>query len=354
LAWRANLALTAASLVVSFLAVEVAYRLAAGVPVLTASNWRQQRMADSVFRLGGVAIHDPVLGWGMRAGVKADGFNTLEHGVRANFGETGLRTGGVLAVGDSFTAGSEVRDEESWPAQLERLIGEPVINGAIGGYGTDQIVLRAEQLIPVVRPHTVILGVLVDDIRRAGFSSLGQPKPYFRVVGGRLEQHPPAPPAAGPGPGAALLGAVFHVLGYSAVVNRVMTSRAPFLWHQTAREGYHRTGEDVVAITCRLLERLQRKARAQGIRPILFLQHGGVLILKLDRPYKDAQQVMDCARAAGIEVVDEHPSLRAITIANPLALRGYYVMHGGEYGHMSAKGNAHAAALLAAAIRAGR
>ena len=51
---------------------------------------------------------------------------TLEHGVRVNrTGETTLRTGGILAVGDSFTAGSEVHDHESWPAQLERMLKKP-------------------------------------------------------------------------------------------------------------------------------------------------------------------------------------------------------------------------------------
>lgn len=345
------MALVAASLAVTFLAIELTYRLAAGVPVLTVANWRQQRLDGSVFTLGGVAVHDPLLGWGMRANVKSDGFNTLDHGVRRNFGETELRAGGLLAVGDSFTAGSEVRDEESWVAQLEKLIGEPVINGAVGGYGTDQIVLRAEQLIPIVKPHTVIVGFLVDDIKRAGFSSYGQPKPYFRLVKGELEYHPPTPSAA-PDSIDAIRNVLFYPLGYSAVVDRVMLSRAPFLWFNSPREGYRRTGEDVVALTCRLLARLQGKAKQQGIKTVLFMQHGGVLIIKLDHPYPDAQQVMECARAVGFKVVDEHPSLRAITMAKAAALRDYYVMHGNEYGHMSPKGNAHAAKLLADALRA--
>lgn len=66
----------------------------------------------------------------------------------------------MIAVGDSFTAGSEVADAETWPAQLERLIDGPVINAGVGGYGTDQMILRSESLLPVLQPSAVVVGIL--------------------------------------------------------------------------------------------------------------------------------------------------------------------------------------------------
>src|SRR6185503_7626483 len=103
----------------------------------------------------------------------------IAHGIRTNgLGETEVRTGGALAVGDSFTAGSEVADTETWPAQLEPLIGMPGVNAGSGGYGADQIVMRAEELLPLVQPRVLLVGMLEDDIGRVGYSSRTAAKPY--------------------------------------------------------------------------------------------------------------------------------------------------------------------------------
>ena len=51
----------------------------------------------------------------------------------------------ILAVGDSFTFGDEVKDDETWPAHLQQLLGRRVLNAGVSGYGFDQIVLRAEK-----------------------------------------------------------------------------------------------------------------------------------------------------------------------------------------------------------------
>ena len=74
--------------------------------------------------------------------------------------------GSILAVGDSYTYGDEVLDEETWPAQLQRLTGRPVLNGGVTGYGFDQIVLRAEQLAAIHRPSIIIVSFIAHDILR--------------------------------------------------------------------------------------------------------------------------------------------------------------------------------------------
>src|SRR6185312_14962905 len=92
-------------------------------------------------------------------------------GVRMNQAEVRpLPRSAILAVGDSFTFGAEVEDSQSWPAALERIVGTPVVNGGVGGYGSDQIVLRAEQLMAELQPRTVIVSFLDGDILRAGYS----------------------------------------------------------------------------------------------------------------------------------------------------------------------------------------
>ncbi|MBV8191138.1 MAG: hypothetical protein JO339_28125 [Alphaproteobacteria bacterium] len=102
-------------------------------------------------------IHDSLLGHVPNPGFRTSGFGNSFHTIDAD----GLRSSGeklissdgsILAVGDSFTYGDEVLDEEAWPAQLQRLTGRRVLNGGVTGYGFDQIVLRAEQLAIIHEP----------------------------------------------------------------------------------------------------------------------------------------------------------------------------------------------------------
>jgi hypothetical protein len=161
---------------VSLAALEVGLRLYVKAPVLTFRDWRG---ANSMALESG-GKYDEVLGWVQPAHLASDGFNTVEYGIRKNSSrDEPLSRGAVLAVGDSYTVGSEVRDDESWPAQLERLAEIGVINAGVGGYGLDQIVLAAERLLPVVRPQMVIVGVYQETIVRANYRSYGAPKPYF-------------------------------------------------------------------------------------------------------------------------------------------------------------------------------
>jgi hypothetical protein len=65
--------------------------------------------------------------------------NIDDHGIRANGPERrGITAveGAVWAFGGSTTFGSGVADHETIPAQLERLIGRPVINFAVRGDGS--------------------------------------------------------------------------------------------------------------------------------------------------------------------------------------------------------------------------
>ncbi len=78
---------------------------------------------------------------------------------------------------------------------------------------------------------------------------------------------------------------------------------------------------------------------------------GGQIILAADKSSENAQRVVACAEAIGIQVVDQFQSLRAILVADPNAARDYYHLYqNGLFGHMTAKGNEHAAKLLADAL----
>jgi hypothetical protein len=54
----------------------------------------------------------------------------------------------------------------------------------------------------------------------------------------------------------------------------------------------------------------------------------------------------------GIRVVDQFASLRAVVLASPPnVIREYYWYYDQTFGHMTAKGNAHVAGLIHAALR---
>lgn len=340
-----------ASTVLALVLVEVVYRLATGVPVFKVANWRVERVV--VGQLGHRTVIDPVLGWTLKPHNTLEGHNTLDHGIRRNFEETTIRTGAILAVGDSFTEGWEVADDDTWPAYLERLVGMPVVNGGTGAYGTDQIVLRAEQLLPIVRPKTLIVGFLDFDIVRTAHSHFAAPKPYFTLDGSALRYHPPArlEPERESGWFASVGKRARDVLGYSAVADHLLARLAPDYWYGKGLGDFQLAPNDAVAVTCRLLERLKTTVDRQGIRIVLFMQYYAYFIYTADTAPRDARRVIACAREAGIQVVDQFPSLRAVAAADPAALRPYYMVYGDLHTHMSARGNQHAAELLAAALR---
>ena len=67
----------------------------------------------------------------------------------------------ILAVGNSFTFGDEVSDDATWPAQLEAETRRRVVNAGVFGYGLDQTILRAEQLVSVESPPSLLSASLL-------------------------------------------------------------------------------------------------------------------------------------------------------------------------------------------------
>jgi hypothetical protein len=346
-----NVALLVVSLVSSLVLIEVGYRVAAGLRVFKFSNWRTDEI--SMNRLGDRAIVDPVLGWTVKPWTDIDSFETIDYGIRRNAKETGVRTGAVLAVGDSFTEGWEVEDNESWPAVLEQMTGVPIVNAGIGGYGADQIVLRAEQLLPIVKPKALIVGLLESDIYRAGHSVFGAPKPYFTIENGELKFHPPEPlePRGKDGVLSAILYKLRDALGYSAAADYLMARLNPNFWYSTnSQVHYRRANVDEAEVTCALLRRLKAQTDKEGIRSVLFMQYYAPIIMGSDRRTRNAQYVLTCAHQAGMRVVDQFSLLRRIAVADPGAMKEYYMHSDDTYGHMSPKGNRHAANLLALSL----
>jgi hypothetical protein len=342
-----RLALACVLVPLAFLALDLGYRAQLQRPVLALDDWRAARIEYLTF--GHRAQFDSVLGWAPREAYRSEGYNTLDLGIRRNFDADEIRTGGVLAVGDVFTeGGTDVADSETWPAHLERMTGEPVLNAGVAGYAADQIIVRAEQLLSRVQPKTLVVGLFEEAIARTGHSSFGSSKPYFTLDNGQLAYH--APRRTEPDALSGWQARVRDVLAHSAVLDVVLSRLAPSYWVGKAGEQvFESAGNDPVGVTCALLERVAKRAAQDGARVLLLLQHALKTVFEETEPGDDVKKIATCAAPLNIEVIDQFGPLRSLAIANPGALHDLY-LQGDSYGQMTSIGNWHAADLVARAL----
>jgi hypothetical protein len=343
-----NLALTVATIGLTLLLCETTLRLWHGVPLSDFSNFRDQRVVK--LKVIDQTRYDGTLGWSFKEGLDNPGLHTLEYGVRRNDAtQTGLRSGNVLAVGGSYTEGFQVADGQSWPAQLERMTGEPVDNAAVPGYALDQIVLRAEQLLPVAQPRILLVAVGDANIHWNGTSAKwGGAKPYFMVEDGALVLHNVPPSLPQPKPD--WFAPIKAIFGYSHLVHRLMLRIDPDGWLADSLEVRGRVNNDPVEISCRLLQRLKRETDSLAIRTLLVPEFSAWEVRSAAAPPARLGLVEDCARAAGYQVVDTFGALRAENQAGPERLSDHYLTQKGHPGHFSELGNRRIAETVAAAL----
>lgn len=340
----------AAAILVTFLVFEIGLRVYEGIPVLRLTNF----IADQVDRLSVVTHidYDERLGWVGKPSASARHFNTGAYGIRlAGTVDRPIPQEAILAVGDSFTFGEEVEDDETWPADLEAITGTPVINAATSGWGTDQIVMRAEAMLDIAHPKVLILGFFWQDIGRAELEiNFGAPKPYFTVEAGKVVLHNvPVPRFAGT---VRELGFARTLLGYSYAVFWLAQQLGFQEWLYAGHATFKRatppgSGEK---ITCLLLQELKEKA-GPDIRLMLVMQYG-FQDFAGDPPLA-ATHVLACAQGLGVATVDTWTSLARIHVADPVRLRSLYMTHQQVVTHMSPAGNRLIAAEIARELQAG-
>jgi hypothetical protein len=114
---------------------------------------------------------DPVLGWRYRSGHSSASDRMNSIGLRSTREYAAAPAPGALriaAFGDSFVYCNEVANEEAWPYFMEQLFpGVEVLNYGVGGYGTDQALLRFRQEGMKLAPRVVLIGFAPVNLGRA-------------------------------------------------------------------------------------------------------------------------------------------------------------------------------------------
>ncbi len=288
--------------------------------------------------------YDPLLGFVPQPGSRA----RPEARWHVNIDAQGLRENGgprpaglpILAVGDSYTFGEEMEDDQTWPAFLERELHAPVLNAGVSAYGLDQIVLRAERLLAARRVRAMLVSFIPDDVLRCQCSVFGgRPKPYFDVQDGRLAlRNVPVPQLLVMRPWGRELVPRSRLLAWIHNVSHPNQVRA------------HAHGQRVARL---LIARLGEQAR-RGV-PVLLLVQGPIPPGQGRRPRFEEGTLPSLRELEQVAAHSGMPSLNLVEAAwqesrkRPGRRAELYLHEAG--GHMTAEGNAWAARQVAVKLR---
>ena len=175
------------------------------------ATWRR-RWLERHARLGTPIEHgfdewSPTLGWKVKPNLRdTEAFrgkplSTNSRGLRGPVEHNYEKPPGVFRIvvlGDSFTFGEEVGDEETYSHYLQELLPQTeVLNLGVHGYGHDQMLLYLQEEGLRYKPDLVVLGFLTVDMERNILAFRDYAKPRFELREGKLVlTHSPVPSVA--------------------------------------------------------------------------------------------------------------------------------------------------------------
>jgi hypothetical protein len=335
--------LTAVAICLTLLVCEFGLRVRQGVSPLDFPNFRDR----DPFGVKETIRYDAELGWMLKDNIDRPDIHTLAYGIRRNSpAQSGLRPGNMLAVGASITEGYPLSDGQTWPAQLEAVIGLPVDNAGVVGYGFDQMVLRAEALLPAEQPKIILLGLGTPNIEWMQSSVVrGASKPFFTVDSGVLAIHNVPVPENRPDASER----VKDVLGYSALVDYVMSRIARRRWYPLIRRDA-KGSADPIEVSCRLIARLKTELGRRDARAMIVIEPQWREVVSVTAPTPELDRVLQCARQAGLPVIDTLTAMRADYQADPQRAANYWEQ--GQHRHLTDIGSHRLAELVAQTLAA--
>lgn len=287
---------------------------------------------------------DPLVGWtytpgfqrrdvygpGKHIHINARGFRGVDD-VKAEKAAGRYR---IVCVGDSFTFGAGVGDEEGWCPQLAKI--DPrieAVNMGIGAAGVDQSVLWYRRDGAVLEHDLVIFAFIGPDFRRMipDARSVINPKPRFMIVDGRLELTNVPVPDYGQ----------YHRhegLVWSKLVAFPRSLRSYQLVHDAFDDAFVRRTYDPFAVADLLFTEVRRDLDAADRRGVLvFLAGSGDIesrcgssptgFCEMDKRSADAVRFEETAKRAGMPFVDTSPLFHGLYAGG----LGPYYLEDGHY-----------------------
>lgn len=142
-------------------------------PILTTSLNHEQKktLQELVNGKTTYLFHSALLGWTIKPNGYWDNlYRANSQGIRADHDYQQYPAGDKIRIatfGDSFTHGEEVKNDDTWQEQLNRLCPQlEVINFGVGGYGLDQSFLRYKTEGKTYHPHIILIGFMQENINR--------------------------------------------------------------------------------------------------------------------------------------------------------------------------------------------
>jgi hypothetical protein len=156
-------------------------------------EWARAHLEAARATLPGSADFDPAVGWlpdrNVERWLAQKSLGMTRPGPFREVRDSGKdRVPRLLVVGDSFTFGIYVGNEQAYPNVLQRdhMPDWEVLNFGVPGFGADQMVLLYEGLGARYSPDIVVLAFYTGGEERATRRFAYYAKPYFDLVDGRL------------------------------------------------------------------------------------------------------------------------------------------------------------------------
>jgi len=295
------------------------------------------------------ANYDPQLGWDYQIAA------SRIRGPR----KTGPKPAGmfrVIALGDSFTWGIEVKDDECFPHHLEKILqgrqAAEVFNMGVGSYGIDQMLLKYERHGKGLHPDVVVLGIFPHDYDRTRLSFYSYSKPIFRrdeKTGQYVLENVPVPP---PKEVYASLKNSLNGNGSHAIVflkNRVrkLLSTLP------GNNGYY---EETDRLVEHLLARLKGDLDKTGTKLLVVhiprgnaFENGEALSRVKSEPQSaHLRALCEKLKIPHVDLLEALPGRHRLST---IYKEHYIHRPGGSIGHFTPQGNAEVAKIIAEALR---
>lgn len=278
--------------------------------------------------------YDPTKGWTLRPGRWDFAGRTVtanSRGIRGSDEHAPGKRAGVsriVVVGDSFTFGEGVHDQDTFPSRLQARLGPgfEVINLGVHGYGHDQMLIRLREEGLRYAPDLVILGYYADDVARNALSFRDYAKPRFALRdGGLVLTGSPVPAPAG------------------ALALEALRPRVPELFAMAWRRlrPPPRPSADDLRLMAAIVDEMRRVAAAHGARFLIVDLPPTDEIAVPGEAGPSEAAVLDYARSRGVPICRTRSELRGRLDGQPvLGLRGHY----------DAAVNGYVAAILAGCI----